>query len=177
MWSVIEEARLRHDRGGLVPEGPGWFIVNVAEARASESGRFGKSVRFEGDTRFPEFAINVRVLQPGQPNGLYHRENQQEAFLVLSGECLAIVEGQERPMRKGDLLHLPAGTAHIAVGAGDGPCSILMVGTRKPEERLLYPVDETAVRYGASAEQETPDEEIAYAGSPDPVPASFGLPW
>ena len=179
MWSAIEEARLRRDEGGLVPEGPGWFVVNVAEARGSESESFGASVRFQGDgdARFPEFAINVRVLRPGQPNSLYHRETNQEAFLVLSGECLLLVEGEERPLRKGDFVHFPPGAAHVAVGAGAGPSSILMVGTRDPGERVFYPRDEVAVRHGAAAEEETPDPEAAYAGHPVPVPKSIGLPW
>ncbi|HKG35059.1 MAG TPA: cupin domain-containing protein [Solirubrobacterales bacterium] len=179
MWSVIEEARLRREEGGLVPDGPGWFVLNVADARGSESESFGASVRFmgEGDARFPEFAINVRVLQPGQPNSLYHRESNQEAFLVLSGECLLIVEGEERALRKGDFVHFPPGAAHVALGAGERPSSILMVGTVDPDEEILYPRDEAAVRHGAAASEETPDPAVAYAGHPKPVPGSIGLPW
>jgi uncharacterized cupin superfamily protein len=177
MSTKVEEARLREDEGGLVPAGPGWFIVNVADAQATSSERFGASCRFEGpQARFPEFAINVRELQPGQPNCLYHRESAQEAFLVLSGECVAIVEEQERPMRKGDFLYAPPGTAHVFVGAGDGPCSILMVGTRKDPEGL-YPVSETAARHGASVEEETDDPATAYAGSPPIRPGTIGQPW
>ncbi len=47
-------------------------------------------------TAFPEIGYTLYVLQPGQPNGMYHREDNQEDFLVLQGECLLIVEGQER---------------------------------------------------------------------------------
>ena len=160
-----------------VPEGDGgWFVVNVADARATESERFGASVRFEDENRFPEFGINVRVVQPGQPASLYHRENAQEAFVVLSGECLLIVEEQERPLRKGDFVHLSAGTAHVLVGAGEGPASVLMVGTRKDPEELLYEVHEAAGRFGASAERETTDEQAAYG--PNPLSDTrLGLPW
>jgi uncharacterized cupin superfamily protein len=178
MLTEVEEARLREQDGGLVPENDGWFIVNVAQARGLTSDRFGASCRFEGpEARFPEFAINVRVLQPGQRNGLYHREGAQEAFLVLDGECIAIVEEQERPMGKGDFLYTPTGTAHIFVGAGEGPCSILMVGTRKDPEEILYPVSEKAARHGASAEEETDDPGKAYAGSPPLRTGRIGLPW
>jgi uncharacterized cupin superfamily protein len=174
---AVQEAPLLEADGGLVPEGDGWFVVNVAEARGSRSPRFGASVRFEGEARFPEFAINVRVLEPGQPNGLYHREAAQEAALVLSGECLALVEGEERSLRKGDFIHWPARTAHILIGAGDAPCSVLMVGTRKSRENLFYAADEVAARHGAAAEEDTPDENVAYAGSPPIEPHSLGLPW
>jgi len=175
----IPEATLKQTDHGLVPEGEGWFIVNVSEAQASQSDRFGDAWRFEdGESLFPEFGINVRVLQPGQPNCLYHRENAQEAFLVLSGECVAIVESQERPMRAGDLLHTPPNAAHVLVGAGQGPCAILMVGTRKwDDEELLYPVNEVAAMHGASAEQSTPDPATAYAGSPPREPTRLPLPW
>ena len=163
--------------GQPAPEANSWFVVNVADARASESARFGASVRFEDAGRFPEFGINVRVVQPGQPASLYHRENAQEAFLVLSGECLLLVEREKRPLRKGDFVHLPYGTAHVLVGAGDGPASVLMVGTRKDPEELLYPVSAAAERYGASAERETPSEEEAYGDTKQPRPVALGLPW
>lgn len=179
MFERIEEAALTETEAGLVPEGEGWFVVNVAEGRGMRSDRFGSACVFEGVDagRFPEFGLNVRVLQPGQPNSLYHREDAQEAFLVVRGEAIAIVEDQERRLRTGDFLHAPPGTAHVLVGAGDGPCAILMVGTRKHPETLLYPVSEVAARYGASVEEETPDESAAYAGTPPPEPGPIGTPW
>lgn len=160
------------------PPGDRWFVVNVADAHATVSERFGASARFEDRAAgpFPEFGINVRVAQPGQPTALYHRENAQEAFLVLDGECVLVVEDEEHPLRKGDFVHLPAGTAHVLVGAGEGPCSVLMVGARKDPEELHYPVSEPAARHGASAERETTDESEAYG--PNPLRTSrLGLPW
>jgi uncharacterized cupin superfamily protein len=173
----VSEAKLTPAEEGVVPVGDGWFIVNIRAAQGTRSERFGAACVFEGESAFPEFGINVRVLQPGQPNGLYHRENAQEAFLVLSGECIAIVEGEERPMRAGDFLHAPPKTAHILVGAGNGPCAVLMVGSRNGDEELLYPVSEVAARHGASAEQTTSDARVAYAGSPAREPAMLPLPW
>jgi uncharacterized cupin superfamily protein len=154
-----------------------WFVVNVADAAATESERFGISTRFgEPAGRFPEFGINLRLLQPGQPCALYHRENAQEAYLVLSGECTLIVDDEERPLRKGDFVHLPAGTDHILIGAGDAPSSVLMVGTLKDPPEPFYPRSEAAARYGASAEQDTSDPKQAYG--PNPIkPAELGLPW
>ena len=177
MFERIEEAPLRETEGGLVPEGDGWFVVNVADGRGIRTDRFGSACVFEGAERFPEFGINVHVLQPGQPNSMYHREDAQEDFLVLSGEALAIVEDEERLLRAGDLLHSPPGTAHVLVGAGDGPSAILMVGTRKRPETLLYPVSEVAGRFGASVDQETDDAGAAYAGTPPPEPGPVGMPW
>jgi uncharacterized cupin superfamily protein len=174
---AVPEANLKDEGAGLVPEGEGWFIVKFAEARGSRSERFGAAVRFEGETEFRDLAFNVRLLQPGQPNCLYHQESQTEAFLVLEGECLAIVEEQERLLRKGDFLYAPPGTAHVFVGAGERPCAIAMVSTRIMPETVHYPVSEVAARHGASATAATDSPEEAYAGSPTPEQARLGLPW
>jgi uncharacterized cupin superfamily protein len=120
-------------------------------------------VTFEGESRFPDFGINIQVLQPGEPNCMYHGENGQEDFLVLYGECLLLVEGEERPLEQWDFVHSPAWTQHVFVGAGDGPCAILMVGARPQEEELLYPVADVARKHNAGVEKETTSGQEAYA--------------
>jgi uncharacterized cupin superfamily protein len=146
------------------------FIVNVADANARSYPGAGSYVRFESlDDMFEEFGINIHVLAPGEPNAKYHSENAQEDFLVLSGECLVILDGVEHRLRAWDFVHCPPGAAHVFVGAGARPCAILMVGTRKADEDegLLYPVNELAARYGASVETETTLASEAYADWPD----------
>lgn len=178
MLSKTEEAPLRRAEKGLVPEGDGWFIVNVAESEGMHTERFGDGCMFEGRVgTFPELGVNVRLLKPGQPASVYHREDAEEAFLVLSGECVAVVEDEERRMRKGDFLHMPAGTAHVLVGAGGGPCAVLMVGARKQPLEIEFPASPVAARYGASVETDTDDRAVAYAGVSPPEPATIGLPW
>src|SRR6185312_9610821 len=137
---------------------------------------------FEGDAvEFPQIGYTLAVLEPGQPSALYHREDDQEDFLVLMGECVAIVEGEERRLRAWDFLHCPAGTDHIFVGAGAGPCVIFMAGAREHRGSAVYPRDEVALRHGAGAETETASSNEAYAPfakwQPGP-PARFdGLPF
>ncbi len=141
-----------------------WFVVNVEDATVLGHERAGKMVMFDNlDDPFPDLGINIRMLQPGQPNAIYHSESVQEDFLVLSGECIAIVEDEERPLRAWDFVHCPAGTPHVFIGAGDGPCAILMVGARRPSATVDYPVSETAARYGASVSEHTVDRDEAYA--------------
>jgi uncharacterized cupin superfamily protein len=165
----VPEARLDDSGSGLAPTADGWFVVNVGDAEwlTSENGEkqpSGSECAFESQKfEFPQLGIRLHVLQPGEPNGLYHSESQQEAFLVLSGECRLLVEGVERLLRPWDFFHGPAGTEHIFVGAGDGPCVILMAGARSGDWRVLYTVSELAARYGASAEEETSDPKQAYA--------------
>jgi uncharacterized cupin superfamily protein len=159
-----------------------WFVVNVRDAHWRTHETFGASCRFETpETPFEQLGINIRVLQPGEPNCLYHSESLQEDFLVLAGECLLLVDGEERPLEAWDFVHSPPGTEHVFVGAGDGPCAILMAGARSEDERLLYPVSEVAARHGASAERETTSPEEAYASFARPAegrPDGWDeLPW
>ena len=106
------------------------------------------------------------MLNPGQPNCMYHGENAQEDFLVLFGECLVLIEGEERRLKQWDFVHSPAWTEHVFVGAGDGPCGILMVGARPDEEALRYPVVDVARRHHAGVEKETSSGQEAYAAFP-----------
>jgi uncharacterized cupin superfamily protein len=163
---MVPEAKLEKVGHGLAPSGDGWFVVNLANARWRANERFGEWCAFEGESRFPQLGINVHVLAPGRPACMYHRENLQEAFLVLSGECTLVVDGEERALRQWDFFHCAAGTNHVFVGAGNGPCAILMTGARVLDEELVYPVDETARRHGASVDSETPSPQEAYAGTP-----------
>ena len=175
----VGEAQLERSADGLRPVGEGWFVVNVAKLAARRNQRMGITCSPEpDDARFPEFGFNLRVLEPGQFNARYHRENEQEAFLVLSGECVLIVEGEERLLRSGDFFHSPPLTGHVFVGAGDGPCTIVMVGGRTSEwcEGEGFPVDATAGRYDASVAEATDVPHVAYADIPDDDPAHLGWP-
>lgn len=162
----MTKARLVPDeRGGLVPEDAGWFVLNARDARWL-SGELGAYCPWEGrdEARFPQLGVNLNVMQPGESMTMYHRENAQEDFLVLAGECLLIVEGEERPLRRWDLFHCPAGVAHAIVGAGEGPSLVLAVGARTgaEEDGLVYPADPAAQRHGAGAAAETTDPGEAY---------------
>ena len=97
---------------------------------------------------------------------MYHWEADQEDFLVLSGEALLIVEGEERPLHAWDFVHCPAETKHTIVGAGDGPCVVVAVGARAHADSPDwggYTVDEVAVRHAAGVEKETNEAREAYA--------------
>jgi uncharacterized cupin superfamily protein len=171
--AMVPEAKLKQTESGLVPEGEGWFVVNAREARWFEHAAFGRYSRFEGDARFPEFGINISVLEPGNASCMYHGENNQEDFLVLTGECLLLVEGEERQLKAWDFVHCPAWTEHVFVGAGSGPCLILSVGTRNEPDEVIYPVAEVAQRRGGSVEEETSSAKEAYARFPKAVERPF----
>jgi len=173
---VVPEAPLESTESGLVPRGEGWFVLNAREARWQE-GAFGAYTRFEGDARFPQVGINLSVLAPGQPSCMYHGEDEQEDFLVLGGECLLLVEGEERRLRAWDFVHCPAWTEHVFVGAGAGDCLILSVGSRTKGAEVVYPASELAQKHGAGVALTTRDADEAYASTPDDTPTRARDGW
>jgi uncharacterized cupin superfamily protein len=189
----VEEARLEMVDSGLTPATEGWFVVNVRDAAWLVNDVFGARCLFEADVpvvrsrpdlephRFPEIGFRLAVLTPGRPSTLYHADSRQEAFLVLSGECLALVEGEERRLRAWDFVHCPPGTRHAFVGAGEEPCVLLMVGARTRARNVIYPSSELARQHRASVEADTDSLAEAYAAFPHWQPGRpagwDGLPW
>ena len=172
---MVEETPHLSTPAGLVPEREGWFVLNAREALWRE-GDFGAYTRFEGEARFPQIGINIGVLEPGQPACMYHGEDDQEDFLVLSGECLLLVEGEERRLKAWDFVHCPAWTEHVFVGAGDGPCAILAVGARSSRD-VVYPESELAQRHGAGVAKETRTGKEAYASFREDVDVPYREGW
>jgi uncharacterized cupin superfamily protein len=167
MQPIIPEAKLTSTEHGLIPEGEGWFVLNAREALWWHTDWRGWFCDFEGDVEFAEVGINLNVLPPGQPRGLYHAENAQEGFLVISGECLLVIERQERRLKQWDFVHCPPWTEHVLIGAGARGCVLLSVGARKDVFRGLeirFPVVQAALKHGAGVTEETSSPEQANAG-------------
>ena len=171
----MQEAPLEPTDEGLVPKGEGWFVVNERDARWMHTDAMGSAVMFEGDAKFGELGINIGVMQPGQPTCMYHGENAQEDFLILAGEGVLVIEGEERPLKQWDFVHCPPWAAHVIVATGDAPCVVLSVGARPEgfgrEAAIVYPQNDVAAAYGAGVEKETKVPREAYAAFERP---SFG---
>ena len=162
MADSVPEAQLTKTELGLVAESDGWFVLNARDATWIRSDDRGQDTDFEGKQEFHQLGFRIQVLGPGQ-HGLYHGESGQEDFLVVSGECILVIEGEERRLKAWDFVHCPPWTRHTFVGAGDGPCAIVMVGSRAGGFEVVYAVDEVAAKYGASALEETSASDEAYA--------------
>jgi uncharacterized cupin superfamily protein len=167
---MVEEARLEAVESGLAPVSPGWFVVNARDAAWVNNARTGGVCIFESDDFVlqgrpdldeyvkPGAGFTLRVVLPGQPAGMYHAESVEEDFFILMGECILVIEDEERRLRAWDFVHCPPGTAHTFVGAGGGPCVILGAGNRDFDDETFwreYRRSEVALRYGASVEADT----------------------
>ena len=177
---MVDEAPLKQTDEGQIAEGEGWFVLNARDAVWIDRGDRGMLCDFEHQNDFPQMGVHIYVLWPKQPMSMYHWEADQEDFLVLSGEALLIVEGEERPLRAWDFVHTPAKVEHTIVGAGEGPCVIVAAGARVDSVGPnwgAYPVNEAASRHNAGVDEETTDSEKAYARFPRRGPRRYQEGW
>jgi len=181
---MVPESKLEQTEHGLVPKGDGWFVLNMHDAEWRHvDGRGAVCVAlddFEGERQREQLGVNPFVLRPGEPMAMYHWEADQEGFLVVSGEAVLIIEGEERQLRAWDFVHCPPKTKHVIVGAGSGPCLVIAVGARgrsvEPDS-LGFPADEVAKRHGAGVEEDTMDGGVAYATVPGREPTAYRNGW
>jgi uncharacterized cupin superfamily protein len=166
MRRMVPEAKLDRTEHGLVATGEGWYVLNAHEARWYHADGRGAFCDFEGEQEFPQLGINLQVLAPGETMAMYHWEADQEDFLVVSGEGLLIIEGEERPLRAWDFVHCPPNVKHTILGAGSDGCVVIALGAREHQNGPGwggYTVDETALRHEAGVEKETDEPDEAYA--------------
>ena len=109
---MVPEAKLEQTEHGLVPRGPGWYVLNAADASWWAAEGRGAYSNLEGEPDFEQLGISLVTLAPGEAMAMYHWEEDQEDFLVLAGEALLIVEGDERPRGGGGVGDKPPHPQH-----------------------------------------------------------------
>jgi uncharacterized cupin superfamily protein len=163
----VHEAEIERTPEGKVAAGDGWFVLNVGEMAWETVPGAGAWLDFGAPDADPRMGVHIHVLQPGEAFGYYHAEAAEEGFLVLSGECIAVIENEERRMRRWDYFYSAPGTAHVIVGAGDEASVILMFGSPDPTRKVEWIANETAARHGASVARTTGRDTEAYG---EPLP-------
>ena len=113
-------------------EGADWRIGDDVGGLSKELGAVAGS-RFAG--------LNLDIVPPGLLNTTPHYHSaEEELFVVLAGEGMLLLGDAEHPVRAGHVVARPAGTkiAH-AFRAGPEGISVLLYGTREPNDITYYP--------------------------------------
>jgi uncharacterized cupin superfamily protein len=80
---------------------------------------------------------------------------------VLRGGGVAVLDGQELPLRQWDVVHCRPRTAHTFVGGPEG-LVLFGVGAREHADEGAYVADPVAARFGAAPDRDTDDTREAY---------------
>lgn len=174
----MPEAPFENTDMGSMPSGEGWFVLNAHDATWHHRDDRWRMLHLRGAEEFEQVGVNLFVLAPGEPLGMYHSESDQEDFLVLHGQAVLIIESQERPLRQWDFVHCPPETEHTIVGGGAESCVVLGVGARQnqPTTGWRYPVNEVALSHNAGVKRPTTDMAEAYAELVS-VPSAYQAGW
>jgi uncharacterized cupin superfamily protein len=81
-------------------------------------------------------------LPPGGRSWPYHyHEGNEEAIYVLDGRGTIRLDDEERPLRAGEYVALPAGesSAHRVINDGDAPLRYLAMSTMDDPDVTVYP--------------------------------------
>ena len=61
----------------------------------------------------------LAILEPGNQVPYHYHENRESIIVVISGEAMENVEGEEFPIRKGDVLFIPSMEKHGMINESD----------------------------------------------------------
>ena len=174
----VPEAGLEQTEFGLVPSGEGWFVVNAREARwrIDDLGAFTASRARRASSRSGSTSSCSRrasrwrctTTRTTRRTSLCSPARRWRSSRARSGRC-----------GSGTCCIARSAPATSCSARARGPCVLLAIGSRSGgEDWGAYPVDETALRHGASVEQETTKSEggvraVHDAHARDPLPGGL----
>lgn len=112
--------------------------------RESGEGPLGpfEALLFSDSGGLTQFGAFVEILQPGASSSHPHwHEEEDEMVYMLEGEA-TLVEGEDTaPLLPGMAATFAAGAqdGHRLENRSDSPVRYLVIGTRKPRDRVHYP--------------------------------------
>jgi len=92
------------------------------------------------------FGVNAIVFPPGFEGFIHYHETQDELYFVHSGTARVEVDGEERLLTPGGLVHVESTTPRRVSNAGDDDLIVLVVGGKNGYvDRDGHMVDEADV--------------------------------
>jgi mannose-6-phosphate isomerase-like protein (cupin superfamily) len=120
------------------------FVSDKAQARRRERGGLASYVLLqEGDV--PDSALTVTWVEVAREGGQRsHRHLPEQVYVIVSGRGHMVVDGEERDVREGQLIHIPPGKEHEIRNAGRE--SLQYVSASSPAFRITDLYDEGELR-------------------------------
>jgi uncharacterized cupin superfamily protein len=119
-------------------------ITNLSEPLTS-SGGYGNKFEFRSRRIGPSIGLrklgmSVYVVPPGKRACPYHAHSLiEEVFIVLEGSGTVRHDGQEYPIRKGDVIAAPLGKAHQIINTSEDDLRYVALSNHEPTDVVLYP--------------------------------------
>ncbi len=96
--------------------------------------RIGPAVGLE------KLGCSLYVVPPGKRAFPYHAHSlMEEMYIVLDGSGTLRQDGQEYPIRPGDVIASPIGKAHQIVNTSENDLRYLVISNNDPVDVVLYP--------------------------------------
>lgn len=105
-------------------------VIRPADHAAYSPAKMGKSTIFESS----RLLVGLNAFEPGQEHALHAHAGQDKVYQVVEGEGLFLLDGQELPMKSGDLLIAPEGVAHGVRNQGSGRLLVLAILAPAPHQ-------------------------------------------
>jgi mannose-6-phosphate isomerase-like protein (cupin superfamily) len=78
-------------------------------------------------------------IEPGGSVGTHLHSRTEEVYVVIAGEGVLTVDGEQTVMRAGDAVVTPLNSAHAFKNTGPGPLEFLVIETVPPEISARLP--------------------------------------
>lgn len=98
-------------------------VIRAVDHAQFAAGKMGKATLFSS----PRLLVGLNAFEPGQAHALHAHAGLDKLYHVLEGEGLFLLDGQELPMRAGDLLVAPEGVPHGVKNSGGTRLVVLAV--------------------------------------------------
>src|SRR5215211_1197833 len=98
-------------------------VIRPVEHATYGPDKMAKVTLFESS----RLLVGLNGFEPGQSHALHAHAGMDKVYSVVEGEGLFLLEGQELPMRAGDLLVAPEGVPHGVRNTGSARLLVLAI--------------------------------------------------
>jgi uncharacterized cupin superfamily protein len=138
----------------------------VKQHKVREPHYDSQRARLAEGTAAKKLGASVDILAPGKRICPYHLHHaQEEMFVVLEGSGTLRVSGEMLPLKKGDVVFIPAGPEypHQIINTSNAPLKYLSISTQEDPEIYEYP-DSGKFMAEGSLQSRKPFEVIQRSG-------------